>query len=1053
MPIYTSPATSITPIDIVSSELPRPAGVPSIIIGTSKKGIPFVPITVANFSSYKAIFGDIDGEKFGPIAMKLWLKHRSAGTYIKLLGIGDGKDRVKTGEQAGTVRKAGFVVGSQQVQTASGLQTHNEKAYLGGPPGRTYFLGCFMSESAGSTIFSDAGIQTPGENKAHPIIRGVLLAASGVRLSLNTEAALNNTPSGVATDKFSTTGDAGLSYGDILLGAGDEQKFAVILNGFKPNNEFDNVITASFDPTASSLEDSLAKPLRSAFNTDPTKLEQAGHYLRLFYDIDPIFAVPTASNITSHTDTNGETSTFTDGVNAKLYQTAFLMTASLARNSGSQTTATTVGVPNFENFENRYQNAFSPFVISQNINGKVYDLFRVHSRDEGLAASNSYKITIDSLDTTKGLGASPYPKFSLHVRRLDQPDKELSEVESTLETWNNLTLDPSDEKFISKVIGDQHVFYDFDKDDDESQKVDVVGNYPGNSKLIRIEVSPLVAEGAVPKKSLPTGFRGIYHLVTSGSTTSTPILTGTAVAPVGSVGSLSSPSGISEEASRSAVQPPLKMRSSIFEVNDAGAKVVNNSLTWGIQVERIVDLNDPNSVMTFDESVKSHFTYMPDFHRSYQNAWVGDNSGKSDVDGCVFDADRFNNNIFTLERLEVLTSSNNTPDEDQWAHARYRRSNKPAGVLQNNDGVFKKSRLLNADDLTHPESQKYYKFTFPLIGGFDGVNIFDSEKANFTNTAIVREIDDPAQGGRKGPTVVAYEKALKILEDKRAHPGSILAIPGIRHPFVVDGAVELANTRADIFYIFDLQEKNDLNVTTTGSFTTTDESLKNTRNDFLNNPRSTTYAAAFFPDIRMDLGLPPDGTGLPGSKVPPTVGVLGAMSREVDFAKVMGPTRGKVEALDTALSFEDEDIDAFFQAGINIISGPTLQEGTVSTDTNGPFIRSQNTLMSSLTPITRISVRRMLLLVRSRVRATMRNFLFDKLTPGLYLKMRNALTETLVTTQAQGAFKFFQIAMPRTLQENQEAVNNNRVDIKILIRPNDVSEDLIVDFSEDEEDE
>ena len=63
------------------------------------------------------------------------------------------------------------------------------------------------------------------------------------------------------------------------------------------------------------------------------------------------------------------------------------------------------------------------------------------------------------------------------------------------------------------------------------------------------------------------------------------------------------------------------------------------------------------------------------------------------------------------------------------------------------------------------------------------------------------------------------------------------------------------------------------------------------------------------------------------------------------------------------------------------------------------------------------------------------------------------MTETLVTTQAQGAFKFFQIAMPRTLQENQEAVNNNRVDIKILIRPNDVSEDLIVDFSEDEEDE
>ena len=354
MPIYKSPSTQIRSADVFVSPVPENiSGVPGLVIGTSRRGIPFVPILIKDFNHFVTVYGSIDSQRFGPIALKLWTENsESPGAYMKVLGVGNGKDRVKFGDNAGSVTNAGFVVGSQQVQTGSGTLTHNSHATVGGVPGKTYFLGCFMSESAGSTFLSDAGLQIPGENKARPIIRGVLMAPSGVTLTLNTEKTSNNTAKSLATGQFGSSKDAGLSFGDVLLGAGDQQKFVVILNGFKPNKSYSNVITASFDPGAPVLPSAdQALPLRMAFNTDPTKIEEAGHYLHSFFDVPGFMAIPTGSGVTGHIDTNGPSSTPTDGVNAKLYQTAFLLSGTVSHNSGTSSSKNLLGVPNFENFQ------------------------------------------------------------------------------------------------------------------------------------------------------------------------------------------------------------------------------------------------------------------------------------------------------------------------------------------------------------------------------------------------------------------------------------------------------------------------------------------------------------------------------------------------------------------------------------------------------------------------------------------------------------------------------------------------------------------------------
>jgi len=231
-----SPGVSTREIDLSGPTQISPRGIPAGVIGTAVRGPAFVPVTVATFQDFVANFGNTNGVDFGPLAVNEWMKNASSGTYIRLLGVGDGKKRDATD---GAVTNAGFVVGQQLPQANGNLgrNPYNEAHLAGttsGSLGRTYVLGCFMSQSAGSTLLSDAGILS-GTNDAYPIIRGVLFAPSGVVPSLSSSAESNNAASttlGGSTFGGVTTTNGGASIGDVITGSAKDQ-FVMILNGLK----------------------------------------------------------------------------------------------------------------------------------------------------------------------------------------------------------------------------------------------------------------------------------------------------------------------------------------------------------------------------------------------------------------------------------------------------------------------------------------------------------------------------------------------------------------------------------------------------------------------------------------------------------------------------------------------------------------------------------------------------------------------------------------------------------------------------------------------------
>jgi hypothetical protein len=269
----------------------------------------------------------------------------------------------------------------------------------------------------------------------------------------------------------------------------------VLLNGHKGTDPlYPNVITASFDMTAPNY-------FANVFNKDATKIQQAGHFLYSNWDIHPSTAVVTGSGVV-HVASGASAATAPKSGSEII---AFCATSSLARDNGSTT------VPNFEAWTDRFTNAKSPWIISQKFGGVASDLFRFHAIDAGAGVSTNYKISIENIAPSTDT-SNLYGTFDVVIRDWSDRDGALL----PLEQFRGLSLNPSDDRYISKVIGDANAFFDFDRSE-SAQKIVLEGNYPLQSNLVRVEVNTSIENDAVDATALPFGFRGAEHLVTSGT--------------------------------------------------------------------------------------------------------------------------------------------------------------------------------------------------------------------------------------------------------------------------------------------------------------------------------------------------------------------------------------------------------------------------------------------------------------------------------------------------------------------------------------------------------
>lgn len=137
----------------------------------------------------------------------------------------------------------------------------------------------------------------------------------------------------------------------------------------------------------------------------------------------------------------------------------------------------------YEDFEDSYTNAITPWIVSRVIGANVRRLFRIQTISDGDSASNEVKISIANIDIVNYT-------FDLIVRNYFDTDATASST--ALERWSNVSLNPEQPNYIAKIIGTT----------DET--------YPRRSMFITVDM-----EDNHPVNTVPAGFEG-YSLRNSG---------------------------------------------------------------------------------------------------------------------------------------------------------------------------------------------------------------------------------------------------------------------------------------------------------------------------------------------------------------------------------------------------------------------------------------------------------------------------------------------------------------------------------------------------------
>jgi len=147
------------------------------------------------------------------------------------------------------------------------------------------------------------------------------------------------------------------------------------------------------------------------------------------------------------------------------------------------------------NFGIGFQSGSTPWIRSQPFGGVEYNLFRLHTLGHGAAENGRFKISISNIRPSVVPSQIPFGKFDVEIRYFSDTDGDVP-----AQVFANVTLDPTDSNYISKVIGDKYIKYDAAQD-----KVVNYGNYENRSKLFRVEIHTT----PFPDTALPWGFAGL----------------------------------------------------------------------------------------------------------------------------------------------------------------------------------------------------------------------------------------------------------------------------------------------------------------------------------------------------------------------------------------------------------------------------------------------------------------------------------------------------------------------------------------------------------------
>ena len=313
------------------------------------------------------------------------------------------------------------------------------------------------------------------------------------------------------------------------------------------------------------------------------------------------------------------------------------------------------------------------------------------------------------------------------------------------------------------------------------------------------------------------------------------------------------------------------------------------------------------------------------------------------------------------------------------------------------------------------------KFIVPMQGGFDGKNPADDVKVGSdivnTNTQGFDISSATASGS------VAYVRALNAISNPDEFDINMIVVPGVLqglHPTVTTKAKNVAEDRADAFYVMDAFEYSTAVTSATTQLTSFDSS----------------YVATYYPWVQIR-----DVDNNTFVWVPPSVVVAGVIAQNDALAHEWfapaGLNRGITDAVQVKSRLTLAERDDLYEARINPIATFPGQ---------GICIWGQKTLQIKPSALDRVNVRRLLIAVKKFIASATKFLVFEQNNAATRNRFLGIVNPYLESVQQRSGLSAFKVVMDDT-NNTPDLVDRNIMYGQIFLQPTRTAEFIILDFN------
>ena len=1016
---FVSPGVKVAEID--NSQLPAvPGDIGPVIIGRASRGPGLRAVKIDSMSDFVEVFGmpipgnagqdawrdgpDSTATAYGTYAAQAYLRNSSPITYVRLLG--------RANDNAGSTAAAG----------AAGWQVGEAPSTQGA--GGAY--GLFLIPSGGVRKTSDGLAATLTDDLTGTLsaifychtgtveLAGKTFAGnefSGNMIPIRTDG--NGNLKAQIIGAGCTTG----SVGNRELGDGNNDASTGVIK---------DTVLFNFNRTSKNF-------IRRAFNTNPTL---------------------TDGNI----NTSATRKTYFLGESFENMKDKYIDTDTYYGFIAPLSSGSSDAIIQNQQLRS-VSNARSGWTFSQNLGAtgsyqknEMQKLFRFVTHNAGAWESQNLKVSIADISPPSNQ-FEEYGTFTVQVRLA----KDTDESPTIIEQFTLCDLNPNSLNYIARKIGDQKAVWD-----DTERRYRYEGDYPANSKYIRVEMNEDVNRGKTNGAFLPFGFYGPVRwrgfTLFSGAvpqTQSTNVM-GTDHATV----TFSRNNFI--EWGYDAFRAPADMTA--FNASSVSQTVFSDGYMFTSSIYfPSVNIRNSSSEGNLNSNQDAYFgaaTGRPDdfgrFDESYVDLVRAFPSAITAQDGGDVDwvpsgkaAQYANNNaggleysfLFTLDEL-CLTGSGNSHGSGTIAvwmsgtHQGLGGSDSTIGFSGSSITATGSSGYKTVLD------NGFNKFTMPLIGGTDGLNIQEAEPFNNTRALATGKTELTSYA------LNSVKMAVDVVSDPEDIEMNMISMPGLtgdsNGAAAQDHLIATCEKRADAFAIIDLAGDYTPTAETKNDQTETDRKgdIDNTISYLESRALNTSYAAAYYPWVQIR-----DQQSGRQLWVPPSVAALGTLSSaqqksEVWFAPAGftrgGLTEGAAGVPVTAVKqrLRSKDRDDLYAANINPIA---------SFPAEGIVIFGQKTLQVTRSALDRINVRRLMIHIKRQISFIASRLLFEQNVQATWDRFTGQVTPFLDSIVARQGLMDYRVILDETTT-TPDLIDRNILYAKIYLKPARAIEFIAIDF-------